>query len=59
YSSKLTELIPARRILVEAEKRDNGYTYRNVYPELLGLMASNYPEIFDIESFLIEEDRET
>ncbi|CAG8548154.1 4216_t:CDS:10 [Cetraspora pellucida] len=59
YSPKLTELISARRILVEAEKCDNGYAYRNIYPELLGLMASNYPEIFDIESFLIEEDRET
>ncbi|CAG8508369.1 27492_t:CDS:10 [Dentiscutata erythropus] len=58
YSSRLTELIPARRILVEAEKCDNGYAYRNIFPELLGLMASNYPEIFDIESFLMEEDRE-
>ncbi|CAG8486868.1 6545_t:CDS:10, partial [Scutellospora calospora] len=56
---KLTELIPARRILFEAGKCNNGYAYRNIYPELLGLMASNYPEIFDIESFLIEEDRET
>ncbi|RIB17592.1 integrator complex subunit 2-domain-containing protein [Gigaspora rosea] len=58
YSPRLTELIQARRILTEAEKCDNGYAYRNIYPELLGLMASNYPEIFDVESFLIEEDRE-
>ncbi|CAG8731593.1 3117_t:CDS:1, partial [Gigaspora rosea] len=52
----LTESIQARRILTEAEKCDNGYAYCNIYPELLGLIASNYPEIFDVESLLIEED---
>jgi hypothetical protein len=51
------ESIPVRRILIEAEKCDNGLAYRNVYPELLGLVASNYPEIFDIENLLAEEDR--
>ncbi|CAG8692432.1 5596_t:CDS:10, partial [Funneliformis caledonium] len=57
YSSSLTESIPVRRILIEAEKCDNGLAYRNVYPELLGLIASSYPEIFDIENLLAEEDR--
>ncbi|GBC04627.1 hypothetical protein RclHR1_05790008 [Rhizophagus clarus] len=57
YSSDLMESIPVRRILIEAEKCDNGLAYRNIYPELLGLVASNYPEIFDIENLLIEEDR--
>ncbi|CAI2182740.1 8402_t:CDS:10, partial [Funneliformis geosporum] len=56
YSSSLMESIPVRRILIEAEKCDNGLAYRNVYPELLGLIASNYPEIFDIENLLTEED---
>jgi hypothetical protein len=51
------ESIPVRRILIEAEKCDNGLAYRNVYPELLGLVASSYPEIFDIENLLTEEDR--
>ncbi|CAB4446464.1 unnamed protein product [Rhizophagus irregularis] len=57
YASDLMESIPVRRILIEAEKCDNGLAYRNIYPELLGLVASNYPEIFDIENLLIEEDR--
>ncbi|RIA84404.1 integrator complex subunit 2-domain-containing protein [Glomus cerebriforme] len=57
YSSDLMESIPVRRILIEAEKCDNGLAYRNIYPELLGLVASNYPEIFDIENLLTEEDR--
>ncbi|CAG8560653.1 18369_t:CDS:1, partial [Gigaspora rosea] len=55
----LTESIQARMILTEAEKCNNDYAYHNIYPELIGLIASNYPEIFDVESFLIEKDRKT
>ncbi|CAG8582336.1 13139_t:CDS:10, partial [Acaulospora morrowiae] len=58
YSYNLTELIPVRKILFITERSGGGNDYKNIYPELLGLISVNYPEIFDIESLLIDEDRE-
>ncbi|CAG8443876.1 10285_t:CDS:10 [Ambispora gerdemannii] len=57
YSTDSMENIPIRRILNYAETSDKGKAYREIYPELLSLVASNYPEAFDIASFLITEDR--
>ncbi|CAG8510356.1 16807_t:CDS:10, partial [Acaulospora colombiana] len=58
YSCNLTELIPARKILFLTERSGNGDDYKHIYPELLGLISANYPEIFDIESLLVDEDHE-
>ncbi|CAG8446795.1 2885_t:CDS:10 [Ambispora leptoticha] len=57
YSTNSMENIPIRRILNYAETFDKGKAYREIYPELLSLVASNYPETFDIASFLTTEDR--
>ncbi|CAJ0749510.1 10857_t:CDS:10 [Entrophospora sp. SA101] len=57
YTPRLTEAIPVRRILFLTERCDNGVAYRNIYPDLLVYITNYYPEIFDIESLLMDEDR--
>ncbi|KAG9295808.1 hypothetical protein G9A89_009037 [Geosiphon pyriformis] len=57
YSAELMENIAIRRILSFAEMCGEGKAYREIYPELLILVATNYPEVFDIASFLEDEDR--
>ncbi|CAG8551535.1 3821_t:CDS:10, partial [Paraglomus occultum] len=57
YSVNLLESIPIRRILTFSETADKGKAFYDIYPELLGLVAANYPEMFDVVSLLIEEER--
>ena len=57
YSVNLLESIPIRRILTFSETADKGRAFYDIYPELLGLIAANYPEMFDVVSLLIEEER--
>ena len=54
YTYELMEMIPIRRILSFAETSDS-----HVYPDLLALTAFHYPELFDIISFLVDEEYQT
>lgn len=59
YSVDLFDRIPIRFILNHVESYQSGNAYKSIYSDLLALSANLYPELFDIQSFLIQEGRDT
>jgi hypothetical protein len=59
YSSQLLERIPIRYILNQVESFQGGNAYKSIYSDLLALSANLFPELFDIQSFLIKEGKES
>jgi hypothetical protein len=41
------------------ESLDGGIAYKSIYSDLLALSANLFPELFDIQSFLIKEGKES
>jgi hypothetical protein len=46
-------------MLNHVESCASGTAYKSIYPDLLALTANLYPELFDIQSFLIQEGKES
>lgn len=59
YSVDLLDRIPIRFILNHVESYLNGNAYKSIYSDLLALSANLYPELFDIQSFLIQEGKDS
>ncbi|CAO3655350.1 unnamed protein product [Mucor fragilis] len=59
YSVDLLDRIPIRFILNHVESYQNGNAYKSIYSDLLALSANLYPELFDIQSFLIQEGKDS
>lgn len=55
YSEELLEYIPVRYILNHVDSFEGGNAYRSIYSDLLALSANLFPELFDIQSFLMQE----
>lgn len=55
----LFDRIPIRFILNHVESYQHGNAYKSIYSDLLALSANLYPELFDIQSFLIQEGRDS
>ena len=41
------------------ESYQSGNAYKSIYSDLLALSANLYPELFDIQSFLIQEGKDS
>lgn len=59
YSVDLLDRIPIRFILNHVESYQSGNAYKSIYSDLLALSANLYPELFDIQSFLIQEGKDS
>ncbi|KAI7898222.1 integrator complex subunit 2 [Cokeromyces recurvatus] len=59
YSTDLLDHIPIRSILNHVEAFQGGQAYKSIYSDLLALSANLFPELFDIQAFLIKEGKES
>lgn len=55
----MLESIPVRYILNYVESFEEENTYRSIYSDLLALSANILPELFDIQSFLMQEGQDS
>ncbi|KAJ3141396.1 Integrator complex subunit 2 [Physocladia obscura] len=57
YPAFVMDSIPINRILLFIERPENRETYQAFYPSLVSLVASQYPQILTVSSFLHGENR--